>query len=148
MSDPTPRRPPLARNVSLLVAGVVVVELVFAAFLFSMGQLASASSEETGQALVLGAGTSVVAALVGVWLWVTARAPERPIALPVWVARALPLVAAGVAGLVAVAGLVPWLAVPLGLFAAAPVSVVALVVPQLLAATRVGGAGAGHRERH
>jgi len=138
----------LARNVSLLVAGSVVVELVFAVFLFSMARLASESSGETGRALVLGAVTSVVAALVGTWLWVSARSAGAGVASPVWAARVLPVVAMVVAAFVAVVGVVQWLAVPLGLFAAAPVCVVAFVVPQLLEAARANGAGTAGGGRH
>lgn len=136
MSDQTTGRAPLARNLGVLLGGAVVVELAFAAFLFVMAGLAAgASSSNTDHALVFGAVASVLAGVVALALWVSTRsAGEATVA--VWTARLLPVVAVAVALVIAAFGGVPWLAVPLVFFTTTPVSVVAMVVPQLLATQR------------
>ncbi|WP_156971220.1 hypothetical protein [Knoellia sinensis] len=137
MSDHQSGRPPLARSLSLLIAGVVGLELVFVVFLLAMGRLAGdASSSNTDRALVFGAVTSAAAALVALALWSSVRSggPEAP--LRIWAARVLPVLALAVAIVVAAFGGVPWLGAPLAFFTTAPVSIVAMVAPQLMASRR------------
>lgn len=146
MSDEGATRPPLARNPGVLVGGVVVLELVFAVFLFVMaGMAAGASSSNTHRALELAAGAAAVAAVVALFLWVAVRQGGERVTVPVWTARLLPVAAVAVTLVVAASGGVPWLAVPLAFFATTPASVIALVVPQLLASR--GDAGTGSPPR-
>jgi len=142
MSSPHTGRPPLARNLGVILGGVLMVQVVFAVFLFVMAALAEgASASHTDRALRFGAAAAAVGAVVVVLVWVAVRSSRGWFAPLLWTARLLPVAAIAIALVVAAAGGVPWLTVPLAFFATTLVSIVAMVLPQLLASRTDVGAG-------
>jgi hypothetical protein len=133
--------PPKARvNLRTLCAGVAVLELVIAIFVFAMAPLASgASSGGHGRSLTLAGIAAALAAVLALMLAVKVGSDSAEMSTPIWSARVLPLVATGAAFVLAVAGWAPWVSVPLALFAAAPVAVLGLVLPQAVATSRAPG---------
>ncbi len=131
-----------ARGVKVLVrpatlcAAVATLEVVIAVFLFLMARAASGAASGHSWALSLGGVTALLAAVTGAVMWLRAKADPPRILSAAWAARVLPLLAAGVALVGAVGGWVPWIAVPLGLLAAAPVAVLGLVLPHYLTLVR------------
>ncbi|WP_353953352.1 hypothetical protein V6K52_08015 [Knoellia sp. S7-12] len=136
-----PQRGKFRISPATLIAGVAVLELVIAVFLFWMASVASGAPGNHSQAFVLGGAIAVMAGVVALVLWVGTRSDPARITTAVWVARLLPLIATGVALVAASGGWVPWVAVPLALFAAGPVAVLGMVLPQYLNFARAADAG-------
>lgn len=119
-----------------LIIGVAVLQLVIAAFLFWMAQLARESSAEHGLAITLGGVTAAIALVLALVLWWYATSHAARISSPAWLARGLPFVATGAGLVAAIGGWVPWLVLPLALLAPGPVAALGMVLPQYLTIVR------------
>lgn len=128
-----PQAVPVRVSPRALIVGVGVLELVIAVFLFWMARVAAEASEGIGAAIVLGAATAAIGAALAVALWASVRSTPRRIRSVAWVTSLLPLVATGVAFVMAIGGWVPWVSVALALFAGAPAAVLGLVLPRYVA---------------
>lgn len=140
MRDETESQAPQAAKVLVspgpVIAGVVVLQVVIAVFLSWMTRVASEASAGIGAALVFGAATAAIGAALALALWSSARSTPRRVRSLAWMASLLPLVATGVAFVMAIGGWVPWITVGLALFAGGPVAALGAVLPSYLTLVR------------